>query len=453
MLFSGMLVNVGRTQETPVLYVNPAVLPVDGSIGHPGDVYDIAINVANVTDLWSAGFSVKIYPYAHLLVASDIKEGDFLKQGGYKTVFVYTIDLIKGLIKIGVSRRVTYPLPTVGASGDGTLATLKLTVVEAGNSPIELVDTKLLNHLAQPIVHNIVGGYYYGMVVDLVHLSLANRPRSITGDGNQIFHTKVRNDGDMPLYVKVAIDSVRIEDGTKVSYWAGQTWTTAPPREPEYYYVDGFTNDRSTWTKYGSAPYLNAIEDGNYIEAPDGDALQDRFYTFQDIDLSDGAKIKTVTLEGYTNGPYDEGHDYDIYNGVNFAWIGSLYATGDWKWVGTRWADAPASDMDSTLLTEAGFNGFMALVYNYNPSLVPGAGNIIDCMRLKVEFYPPVEPATTPVYVCPPGGTLTLDDAAWVLRDADLGTYATTATAYFSYYGTDWFEAAKVQTKTWHAYP
>jgi len=446
-----MMVNAGHTQETPVLYVDPPVIPEVG-IGHPGDIYQIAIKVANVTDLWSAGFTVKIYPYAAMLVASDVKEGDFLKQGGYGTFFVYSINLIKGTIKIGVSRRVTSGKPTIGADGSGTLATLKLSVVEAGNSPIELIDTTLYNHLAQPIMHNVVGGYYYGMIVDLVHLSLANRPRSVSGDGNQIFHTKVRNDGDMPLYVKVAIDNVRVEDGTKIAHWAGQTWTTLPPRASEYYYVDGFTNTRSTWTKYGTAPYLDAAGDGNYIEAPDGDTLQDRFYTFQDIDLSDGAKIKTVTLEGYTNGPYDEGHDYDIYSG-GFAWLGSLYATGGWKWVGTRWADAPASDMDPTLLTEAGFNNYMVLVYNYNPGLVPGAGNIIDCMRFKVEFYPPVDPPTTPIYVVPPKGTLTLTDSTWILRDADVGTYAATATVYFSLYGGSWFEGAKVQTKTWWASP
>jgi len=341
-------------------------------------------------------------------------------------------------------------LPTVGADGDVTLATLKLKIMEAGNCPIDLIETKLYDHLAHLITCTVVGGYYYGMVADLVHLTLANRPRSLTLDGNQIFHTKVRNDGDMPLYVKVRIDNVRIEDGTKISHWAGQTWTTAPSRAPEYYYVDNFTNTRSTWTKYGSAPYLDAVGDGNYIEAPTGDTLQDRFYTFQDIDLSDGAKIKTVTLEGYTNGPYDEAHDFDMYSG-SFTWLGSLYATGDWKWVGTRWADAPASDMDPTLLTEAGFNAYSLLVYNYGAA--PGPGNIIDCMRFKVEFYPPVDPPTTPVYVCPPKGTLALDDSMWVLRSSDLGTYAVTGTAYFSLYGSTWFESEKVQTRTWHVYP
>jgi len=164
-----------------------------------------------------------------------------------------------------------------------------------------------------------------------------------------------------------------------------------PP--PVYLYVDGFTAERTAWTAVGTSPYLNAPGDGSYIEGT-VDTAQERWFTFQDIDPSyfTDYAIDKVWLEGYTNGPYDTGVDFDVYN-AGFDWLGSLYADGAPKWVTLRWVSGPVSDADPSLKTEAGIDAFKVLVYFYDPDLHGGPGNIIDSIRLMVEFkalYPPI---------------------------------------------------------------
>lgn len=158
-----------------------------------------------------------------------------------------------------------------------------------------------------------------------------------------------------------------------------------PP--PEYLYVDGFTAEKTDWTEVGTSPYLNAPGDGSYIEGTT-DAAQERWFTFEDIaPLPIDAAIDKVWLEGYTNGPYDTGVDFDVYN-AGFDWLGSLYANGSPQWVNLRWVPpgAPTSDSDPSLLSESGLNGFKVLLYFYDPDAHGGPGNIVDALRLLVTY-------------------------------------------------------------------
>lgn len=164
---------------------------------------------------------------------------------------------------------------------------------------------------------------------------------------------------------------------------------------PEYHYVDGFSADFTGWTAVGTSPYLNAPDDGSYIEGTT-DAAYMAWFTFTDVDPSYFTlyAIEHVWLEGYTNGPLNTGVDYDVYNAA-FDWLGSLYGNDSPQWVRMRWIapDDPTDNTDTTLLTESGFNAFKVLLYFYDPGNVGGAGNIIDSLRLYVTFMEkPVPP-------------------------------------------------------------
>jgi len=199
---------------------------------------------------------------------------------------------------------------------------------------------------------------------------------------------------------------------------------SAPIPPPVYLYVDGFDATRLYWTPVGASPYLDAPGDGNYIEGTT-DTAQMRWFSFQDITVPSGFGVDKVWLEGYTDGPHNADVDFDIYSEA-FNWLGSLYASGSPAWVSPRWTADPASALEPSLLTEAGINAFRILTYFYDPKGFGGAGNIIDCIRIKVEFKP-MRPPTT-MYVSPPpiinvapGGSFSID--IMILEVTDLFGY------------------------------
>ena len=421
----------------PVLKIRPRLIRNrDLSV----ETFTIDIYVSEVTDLYAYSFTLDYAPYASVLAAVSVTEGPFLEQGG-ETYFDYTMDHFRGEIKVGCTLVGAVP----GVDGSGTIVSISFRVVEAGESPLELRGTELINSRLQPIPHPIPSkSRYVGPTVELVRMRLASR--SMTVGETQTFTGRIRNTGDVPLYAKVKFDNIRVEDGARFTFYAGQSFSTTP-REPEYLYVDGFDFTWTEWIPHGVPPYLNRTEDGNYVEGPMVDGALIGWFTFEDIDLA-GATIKRVLLEGYTNGPHNEAVDFDVYNG-SFAWIGSLYATGDWAWVEPRWVDsAPASEMDPSLLTEEGVNNFTILLHFYDPDGVSVPGNIIDCIRLKVEFSP-TSPPDPPVYVIQPGEVLELDPATWILASRDIGTYAVTCTVTYTHYEFVWNQGIRAQTRRW----
>lgn len=155
------------------------------------------------------------------------------------------------------------------------------------------------------------------------------------------------------------------------------------PPPYEVLYVDGFTAEwiLGDMNLVGTPPYLDAPDDGNYIEGTeDSDILA--WFSFEDTVLRDG-EICKVVLEGYTDGPYNEDVEYDIY-APDFTWLGSWYATGEPAWVTPRWVSGQTVDERyPAVLTRDGLNNFQVLVYFYDP-LGYGPGTILDALRLKV---------------------------------------------------------------------
>ena len=156
----------------------------------------------------------------------------------------------------------------------------------------------------------------------------------------------------------------------------------ATPYEYELY-VDGFNPWITQWDVSGASPWLNATDDGSYIEGTFDKAWMCNF-TFEDISLSPCEVITKVVLEGYTNGPYNASVDYDVYALPGSIWLGSLYATGAPAWVTPRWIGVTVGEAYPAALTEAGLNTLEVLVYFFDPDGAGGANNIIDALRLKV---------------------------------------------------------------------
>ncbi len=178
---------------------------------------------------------------------------------------------------------------------------------------------------------------------------------------------------------------------------------------------------------------LTQPDDGNYIVGT-SDAAFMFWFEFEDITLGTRV-IGNVVLEGYTDGTYNSGIDYDAY-APNFAWLGSLYSSGEPSWVTPRWLD-PGETVSTIYLpanTEAGLNDFHMGLYFYDPGHTTLGDDVVDCLRLRVEFSP-VDPASPPDFVIEPDTTMWLDSATWILGEEDVGFYQGTATAYFSYYG------------------
>ena len=459
-----LIVNISNAQEDAVLYIDPPVIPTDGTMGHPGDTFDMNIKIENVIDLWSIAFIVDYVPFGRPLIVGAPAEGDFMIGGedNYQTSFTYKIDVLKGQLKIGIVRiprdrdKPWIELPVVGASGSGTLATFKLTVNEAGDSDIEFTDVQVLDSNIDPIACDIINGYYYGPTADLVeggktwaHVVPPGNRRVVPGE-QQSFHSKVVNNGDVPLKVRTTFDMWR-EDGEFMALGAGQwSYGFAPiPVWYEYLYVNEYSEWLEwDWTNPGSS--LFGEPDGDYAESIVSDGITS-LYGFEDITLLPNAIISNVKLEGYTQYPNGatDAVDIDCYSS-GFTWYGSLFGTPDWGWHYPRWVGADLSDEYPAALTEEGLNDVDLLLYNFLGSADDPMR--VDSVRLLVEMtYPRFIPlkGDEPVYVLEPGEELILDPAIWDITEYDTGKYYCTLTCWYSYNGDLWTAGDTVKTFTW----
>jgi hypothetical protein len=462
MLFTVMLPNMGVGAAPAKISIDPTRMPEQaGTLGHPGDEFVISIKIEKVTDLYAAGFTVKFAPYASVLVASDGVEGDFLSAGGmYPTFFVYSINTFKGEIKFGITR---YGTNVPGASGDGTLATIKLTVREAGESPVELVDVALIDSNGGMINADAWGSFYHGPVANLINANMPDGRNVYVGDFVN-FMSKAVSHSDVPLTIRTRYEFERIDDGRRFNVYSAQNYAGGGLGEPypfTHLYVDGYygTGD---WTNEGDS--MVGLPDGNYMEAT-GAYDFSRLYTFEDITLA-GREILNVDLEGYTRQPDGStGWDFDPYafsydevgdpvlGGV---WCDSMGGTADWAWTGGRYYSGGPYDMPEYydggrhLWTEQGINSVEVGIENYCPS---GPRQQIDAMRWKVEFSP-ITPVIVPTFEIDPYAELEIDPMtiAEVLDDM-VGDYTVTVTLEYTLEGLFWAEGAKTRAFSFRILP
>jgi len=378
MLLSIALMSMGFVKggdTATKIHVKPTVVT-----GNPGEKFWIDITIEKAVDLYGWQIKLQYESGTKVLGALLVEEGTFLGQY-FPTAMAYSIDPIGGVVDIGSTILGPYP----GMYGDGLLCRIQFVVTEAGESVLNLFGTVLLDSNLDAAIHQTRDGFFDGINVELTMINIGARSMHV-GDVQE-FDVKVQNEDlkGQPLYVKARIDNTRIEDGRTTSLWTGQTYQYPPVRDPIYLYVDGFTAERQQWTEVGTGPFLDAPDDGNYIEGS-SDGAQHRWFTFEDFELGD-AIIDYVQLEGYTDGPYNEGFDYDVYF-TGFNWVGSLYGNGAGpEWLTPRWVGSDTtSDLYPALLTEAGINDGEVMVYDYDPDAAGGPGNIVDCLRLHVVF-------------------------------------------------------------------
>jgi hypothetical protein len=442
MLLSVMMVNVGTAPEAVKLYIDPTRLPEQaGTMGHIGDVYEVAVKIENVENLWSVGFTIKYAPYVRTLVVSEPLEGPFLKEGWAPgTYFKAVVNSFEGELNVVIARLGMPGVPAEGAFGDGVLMTLKFNVIEAGDSPIDIIDSTLVNIELTPINHKVWGSYYHGCTANLIRANMPDGRRPKVGDVIN-FNTKAVNKGDVPIYVRARYYFIRKEDGRAIEIYAGQNYGGGGLGEPlpyEYFYVDGYRENPliggHEW--YNEGDSMVGEPDDDYMYANSAYAWS-MFYSFEDVTLA-GREIANVDLYGYTSQPDGSTDwDFDPYVFPWGAWCDSMGGTPDWAWTGGRYYKGSAYDMPeyyigAAMHTEEGFNSAEVMIENYCPS---GPEQRIDAMRWKVEFSPitPVEP---PVFLLGPYGSETqeieLDPVTWPVTEDHIGTYDVQVTIEYS---------------------
>jgi hypothetical protein len=457
MMLSVSMVNVGKAPVgNTKIYIDPGRIPEPGLLGHAGDQYVMSVKIDNVEDLWAVGFKIHFAPYVSVMVMSELYEGNFLSEGGYwPTFFTYSVTSFAGTADVSLLRLPQPGMGRVGASGDGTLMTFKLTILEAGEYPIELTDTILLDSQGMSMSHNVFNSYYYGVTASLVRVQVLPGRKVKVGE-IMTLTSKVRNNGDVPMYVKVRFDASRAEDGRVLRLYSGQRYLGGGVgEEPRhvYLYADGYTGSYSGWgwVEEGTSPFLDAVGDGNYVWAPDPSIPWDETvnempagfpiigrFTFQDYTLGPNDIVDNVILQAYTKyDAYDEGLDLDTYARPSgdvgpTTWVGSLWGSSTWGWQTVRWTATTWSGYFPVAKTQAGLNAAKVRYFMYwTGDDLPHGNAYIDAARLRVEFAS-VDPVDAPMFVVLPGQEIEISVVTWNAQADHVGTYQATATIEYT---------------------
>ncbi|MEM3731339.1 MAG: cohesin domain-containing protein [Candidatus Bathyarchaeia archaeon] len=216
--------NYAQAQNT-ILYVDPPrVMGLN-----VGDTFSINITISNVIDLY--GWQFKLLYRNNALNASSIVEGPFLKKDGGSTFF-WIADFTDnyndthGLIFAACSRSAM----ETGVNGDGVLATIVFKVKALLSTPLNLLETKLIDS-ASPfgnrIPHTTVDGEVYAGFHDVAVVNVSvSHTRVYKGQQVQI-NVTVKNNGDYPetFNVTTYYDDNAIETRTASGLAAGSNLT------------------------------------------------------------------------------------------------------------------------------------------------------------------------------------------------------------------------------------
>jgi hypothetical protein len=116
-----------------------------------GQTFSVNVETSDVVDLYGWEFTLKWNPT--FLDVLNVTEGEFLKSGG-DTFFWPITNNTDGCILADC----TLTGNISGVNGSGTLAIVEFKAEGAGQSILDLYDTKLVNSLEQPIDHTANDG-------------------------------------------------------------------------------------------------------------------------------------------------------------------------------------------------------------------------------------------------------------------------------------------------------
>jgi hypothetical protein len=464
MLLGFMVVGTAKAPETAtVIYVQPNLITA-----MPGDTIIVAVMIEHASGVTAWEIRMSYAPFVKTLKVVSFTEGPFMQMNpqGYPTVLAKYVDVFHGELAVGVTIINQYPGELVtGSSGSGALVYIEFIVTEAGESPLDLHDTKLIDSDGMQMNHQVRDGYYLGPTANLVNKNAVGRTVKL-GD-TQVLYSSAKNLATVPLYIRTMWRMTR-DDGATFTMYSGQRTFAIPPRPAEYLYVNGYEAYLDGWTKVGASPWLNAVGDGNYIEATDNGVNQGKF-TFQDVVVGTST-VASVSIEAYTFGPYDDTNDFDAYarepltEAAPTSWLGSLYSGGSPGWQGLRWVDTQdISTIFASLRTQAGINNFkLRYVSFYTGDGLPRPAAGIDAIRLKVEFAGGLvtEYSGNAFELIQPNEVLNLSPYTWETSDAALGKYYTTCILQYKYYDpsnptnpSHWIDAQKSSAFAWTVVP
>jgi hypothetical protein len=317
---------IGRTTQDGFYQTYAAKVWVEpetivGSSLQAGETFTVDVMVADVHDLYV--WQAGITFNATVCEALSISEGEFLTRAGVTTLWTPgTIDNVNGEISYSAC---SLTGPTAGVTGSGQLMNVTFEVKTAGSANLNLTDVLLLDSSLTSIT-----------------------PLKIMWET----HAQILNVG-----FKVG-EAVR------------------------YFYVNQFTATYVDWTTVGASPYLSVPGDGNYIEGDNHCEMMGAF-GFQDIRLGPYNRIKEVTLEGYTQAASTD-IDYDMYSPGASYWYGSLWGSTSYSWKTPRWETRAVSEINPSVLTQAGFNDFQVIAHYYTGDGMSHGYARLDALRLKV---------------------------------------------------------------------
>jgi hypothetical protein len=434
---------VGNTK----FYLSPETVS-----GWPGDRFDVDVMISDAEGVWALEFTLDFAPFMSVLVPINVVEGPFLAAGG-TTWPVKKVDNFQGTVEFG-NTLLNVPTPATPVSGNGILATITFEVLEAGDSPLALVNTGLLNEELEALPHNAFSGAYTGYAgpVNLVRTQLLDR--RIPVGGTQIFHTKVTNEGEVPIYAK-AIYKMTKPDGTSILLSSEKkTWLA----------VDGLDATYMDWDVYGTSPYLDDGFDGSYIttgsmsnwHAPppstdyEGETIG--LFSFEDITPEPGKVITNVYIDFKPDFALCDFLRFHLYDGATYigwfdGWWVDFFPESDY--VGELYYDGTGYVITSYVNTYAGINNLkVALEYRNSPDFVYydygiPVGLPIDLNGLVVKVFTIDE--------VPPHANYEMTPIEFYCEDPM--TYITTVKCLFSYYGTWFNEGRKTRTVEWKVVP
>jgi hypothetical protein len=184
---------VTQAQST-ILYIDPPRI----SGLNIGETFSINVTISNVFDLY--GWQFKLLYRNDALNASSITEGPFLKKDGASTFFwnaefTDNYNATHGVIFAACTRTSL----GAGVSGDGVLATIVFKVKALLGTPLNLLETKLIDSASpfgNPIPHTTADGEVYAGFHDVAVVNVSvSSTRVYKGQPVQI-NVTVKNNGD-----------------------------------------------------------------------------------------------------------------------------------------------------------------------------------------------------------------------------------------------------------------
>jgi hypothetical protein len=168
-----------------------------GSLGmyNAGETFSVDIVVQNVVGLNAYDFKLSWDPF--IIKPIDIDQGPFLSQDGtYSTFFLYKIEMTYDRCLIGEMM-----LGPTTTSGNGILATITFKVVGAGNCPIDLYESKLLDINVVNMAHGEFDGHVSGHMIAEISSCWPEASLASVEDEDFGLHVEVENIGDAgPVY-------------------------------------------------------------------------------------------------------------------------------------------------------------------------------------------------------------------------------------------------------------